>query len=392
MSALQTIKNIQLVAENIKSFSKEVYDLSEIVYEPDKATFADLLNDLERTINRIIILAKTRNQFEDISSFKERKSILDNLNKIHDKVKKSDNFLLELDSLKSDIRHFAYIDYTKTSTTVIKAEVEKLIRKQKELIAKKNQLVRTINTVSNNVDKTKENIEQSEKNRIYLDNLAKTLEKHNKQIQKQDEKYKQYDVKIETYTGEKKKALDQVDRITEKAREAMRLGVAAGISAAFQAQYDEIKGKPSKNKWYSWFINLFIGARIWVCAALLFASVAIGIGVWMGIEVDLKINTIVARLSLIFISLSVTGFCARQYVKRSDIATDYAYKSTLAKSIDAFSEKLKNKEDENDTSYKNYITKILDEIHQHPLANHKKQFDATLIEKIVGKVTEKRSK
>jgi hypothetical protein len=40
-----------------------------------------------------------------------------------------------------------------------------------------------------------------------------------------------------------------------------------------------------------------------------------------------------------------------------------------------FSEHLKS-DDEQDTSYQDYMKKMLDEIHQHPLKNHKKQSNA----------------
>jgi len=61
---------------------------------------------------------------------------------------------------------------------------------------------------------------------------------------------------------------------------------------------------------------------------------------------------------------------------------------SLAKSIIAFSEQLKNS-DEKDTSYQDYIKRILDEIHQHPLRNYKQQESVAPIEKIVEKVLEK---
>ncbi|CAB9539091.1 hypothetical protein BROOK1789B_348 [Bathymodiolus brooksi thiotrophic gill symbiont] len=65
-------------------------------------------------------------------------------------------------------------------------------------------------------------------------------------------------------------------------------------------------------------------------------------------------------------------FCAEQYTKLKNIAEDYTYKTMLAQSIIGFSEQLKDKDD-NDETYKTYMKKMLDEIHQHPLKNHKKQ-------------------
>ena len=58
-------------------------------------------------------------------------------------------------------------------------------------------------------------------------------------------------------------------------------------------------------------------------------------------------------------------------MKNKNITEDYAYKTVLAQSIIGFSEQL-NTEDPSDTSYQEYVKKMLDEIHQHPLKNHKK--------------------
>ena len=72
------------------------------------------------------------------------------------------------------------------------------------------------------------------------------------------------------------------------------------------------------------------------------------------------------------IPLTLTGamFCARQYVKQKNIIEDYAYKTVLAKSIVAFSEEFKGKE-----QYSQYIETVLREIHQDPLRQRSKDKD-----------------
>ena len=87
---------------------------------------------------------------------------------------------------------------------------------------------------------------------------------------------------------------------------------------------------------------------------------------------ELTFSFVLIRLSIIAIPIAVAWFCAEQYTKIRNIIEDYAYKTTLAQSIIGFSEHLKNDNDENDTSYQDYMKKMLDEIHQHPLRNHKK--------------------
>lgn len=380
------IKNATL---SIKRLPKDGYTLSKIIDETEDITFKNLLIDLDRVINRLTTLCNTRSQFKDISSLEERKSILKKLKLVKEKIKKSDNFLIELDNLKLEIRHFAYIDYTKQYATNIKTEVDKLSIEKNKLVKEKNELIRAVSTISNNVEKSKINIEQSKENQNSLKNLGKTIEKHSEQLSQQKIKHKQYNDEIKKYKNEKNTALKEVENIKKEAKNAMKLGEASGISAALQAQYDEIKGK--KKTGFNSIFNIFIGARVWVLGALLFGIAAIGLGIWLGISGDLKNSVIVARISLIFISLTGAWFCAGQYVKISNIATDYAYKVSLAKSIVAFSEQLKNG-DATDTSYQDYIKKILDEIHQHPLRNYKQQESVTPIEKIVEKVLERMPK
>jgi len=378
--------NIKKTAVSTKDLPRDDYTLSKIIDEVENITFKSLFIDLDRVVNRLITLCNTRNQFKDISSLQERKSILEKLKLVKNKIEKSDNFLTELDNLKLEIRHFAYIDYTKIYATDIKTEIDKLRIEKNKLIAEKNELIRAVKTVSNNVEKSKMNIEQSKDNQNSLKNLGRTLEKYNDQLSQQKIKHRQYDDEIKKYRNEKNTSLKEVEDIKEEAKNAMKLGEASGISAALQAQYNEIKGK--KQVGFKSIFNIFIGAKVWVLGALLFGFIAIGLGIWLGISGDLKNSTIVARISLIFISLTGAWFCAGQYVKISNIATDYAYKVSLAKSIIAFSEQLKNS-DEKDTSYQDYIKRILDEIHQHPLRNYKQQESVAPIEKIVEKVLEK---
>ncbi len=383
------ITRIKKTATSTKDLPRDDYALSKIIDEAENITFKYLFIDLDRVVNRLITLCNTRNQFKDISSLEERKLILKKLKLVKDKIKKSDNFLTELDNLKLEIRHFAYIDYTKIYATDIKTEVDNLRVEKNKLVKEKNELTRAIKTVSNNIEKSKINIEQSKDNQNSLKNLGKTIEKHNEQLSQQKIKHKQYNDEIKKYKNEKNTVLKEVKNINEEAKNAMKLGEASGISAALQAQYDEIKGK--KKTGFKSVFNIFIGARVWVLGALLFGIVAIVLGIWLGSSEDLKNSVIVARISLIFISLTGAWFCAGQYVKISNIAADYAYKVSLTKSIVAFSEQLKNS-DEKDTSYQDYIKKILDEIHQHPLRNYKQQESVTPIEKIVEKVLEKINK
>jgi hypothetical protein len=393
---------IKLAAKKIQGLPRDTYTLSKVIDEYD-ISFRELFTDLDRAISRVLALCNTRNQFKDISSYSQRKKILTHLNSISKDIAKGDNFIQDLDNLKLEIKEFAYMKYIKSSAKDIEAEVEKLRKTNSKLLREKTNLLRVISTLSDKVQKIKDSIEQSETNRIKLEELGDTLIKHDNQLEVQNRKYIGYDKSIEAYKKEKqdflklaktenKDLLKEIQKTQEEAKKSMRLGAAAGISAGFQAQYNEIKGIRDKGKdgIVRMLVFPFIGGRAWILGAFTFSLVAIGIGIWLGYEEGIKINAIYARLSLIFISLTGAWFCARQYINIFNIATDYAYKSTLAKSIDAFSETLKDNDASNE-NYREYIKKILDEIHQHPLRNYKKQAAVTPTEKIVEVVLEKLS-
>ena len=80
------------------------------------------------------------------------------------------------------------------------------------------------------------------------------------------------------------------------------------------------------------------------------------------------------------VPLTITGaiFCANQYTKQKNLIEDYAYKTTIAKSIIAFSEELRTKDPER---YAEYISTILKEIHQDPLRKRGKNSDEFSLDK-----------
>ncbi|UOU99855.1 hypothetical protein MUU74_07855 [Chryseobacterium daecheongense] len=91
--------------------------------------------------------------------------------------------------------------------------------------------------------------------------------------------------------------------------------------------------------------------------------------------------------------ISITGatFCAKQYTKQSNIAEDYAYKAVLSKSIIAFTEEIKKRDDK---KVAEYLEKVLSEIHQDPLRkreikeddNDSTSFLKSTIDKVLDKI------
>ena len=153
----------------------------------------------------------------------------------------------------------------------------------------------------------------------------------------------------------------------ETAKEALRYKNAEGLSAAYSAQLTE-----AQNKWR---------LGLWLAGAISFLLITLLIGMWimLGWGIDQTTSTenqmllnLIGRLSMIPFTVTGSIFCANQYTKQKNLIEDYAYKTTIAKSMVAFSEELRGKDPER---YAEYISTILKEIHQDPLRKRGKISD-----------------
>lgn len=185
----------------------------------------------------------------------------------------------------------------------------------------------------------------------------------------------------------------EVDDLIEQSQNALQLTSAEGISGAFAAQYK------LANNWKIY------GGWIGGCFVMLTSAIVITI-----MLVSEKKNTesgeqlspiliafpwiiVVGRAVSVSICLSAAAFCARQYTKQKALAEDYAYKSVLSKSIVAFTEELKKRDDKKVTDY---LTTVLAEIHRDPSRNKISKNDSlslvdikSLIESIMTKTPQK---
>ncbi len=159
----------------------------------------------------------------------------------------------------------------------------------------------------------------------------------------------------------------------------MNLKTTEGISAAFSAQYHN--ASKSRRFWP------------WVVGAVFCILIAIGLTIWIvagwGVIDPYSIGSISGRIVSVGIAVTGATFCAKQYTKQKNISEDYAYKAVLAKSIVAFTEEIRKRDE---TKVAEYLGKVLSEIHQDPLrkrsndevvSNFDKAFD------LIGRVKEK---
>lgn len=205
---------------------------------------------------------------------------------------------------------------------------------------------------STNINRKQESIEASEST---INEFVKEIKARSKELEEQSAQTKAYEQKLNEFTDRHNNSLSDAESLIKSAREALQYSTAKGMSEAFQTQYDS-----AKNGW------VIFG---WIVGSIIFVILTIAIGVWIvwGSEQStsangISITSLIGRISMIPLTLTGAMFCARQYVKQKNLIEDYAYKTVLTKSIVAFSEEFKGKE-----QYSQYIETVLREIHQDPL-------------------------
>ncbi len=419
MSEIQTITNIRDVKNKIKESIKTV-DVSNYIEQKfgneEEYTFKGLLGGVDNLLIDITTLIKVPTQFLKLSTYQERQNILSALNNIQNSIADPGNLCVYLDELKQAIRPF-HIRYTKERLIDFDSELSELTKQKQEFLQSLNDLKYGLNLTVENKDKTdeivtllqekntelesdinagkerlgvlNENINSIENNAEHIldiknqsdnykeliDNFVKKIVDRELELENQTGNTKSFNEKLNEFTDERDKLLKTAKELIEEAKTALGYKKAEGISSAFKTQLDE---RNDGNNWLK-------GAGSFIAIAIVLTVVFI----FKNQSTDL--NTTLARISIISLPFAGAWFCAGQYTKLKNIAEDYAYKTMLAQSIIGFSEQLKDKDDKDET-YKTYMKKMLNEIHQHPLKNHKKQETISPYKKILGDIKDLISK
>lgn len=402
--------------DNFRNFHRNnATDMNALSYGGEtEYSINGLVCGVRNIIKDLEFLTKSHNLFIKLSSSSDRSSILSHLSNLCSYIQSRSitNVATEIDSLKTILRPYnirtrneAFIDFN--------SAIDELTRKanalQNEIDKVKDCLSRSEDTYSKMQDEEKEYQELikslgerkdsfisdfdsfTEKVSDFRDlaenaianeklveeklNLVKEDEKlFNEFIQKIDEREAQlneqkeqttsYQDKLISFSKQYSENLEEVSKLIEKSKQALQYTTAAGISAAFQTQYEE-----ARNIW---------NTRPWLFAAVSFLLITIGIGAWIvggwGVTNNSQTHlySLIGRLSMIPLTITASIFCANQYIKQKNIIEDYAYKAVLSKSIIAFSEELQKKDDK---EYSEYISTVLKEIHQDPLRKRSKTKD-----------------
>ena len=252
----------------------------------------------------------------------------------------------------------------------------------------KTELDSLINLVNNKSEEVETNRSESEGTKDAIETLKSEAEEIKGDIQtiKSDLDIKKSDIdafyeNVDNYRGTIEDLKTKAQNIIEKeqtinglisqAEKALQLKSAEGLSAALSTQYTEASDWKNKVGWLigaGFFILLATALTVWIVSG------------WE-IEDPNSWSTIVGRVVAIGISITAATFCAQRYVKQKQISEDYAYKLTLAKSIVAFTEEIKKRDDK---QVPIYLSKVLDEIHKDPLRPRSKPKEITLNEKSIN--------
>lgn len=410
MDIPQSITDIKSTVESIKCEIKDV-DINQhdgqFFGNENEYIYKGLLGGIDSLLTDITTLTKTPKQFLKISTHEERIVINNCLTNVNLYMQEPDSLLIYLEELKQAIRPF-HIRYTETRLLEFDKELSELTSKKVKFSNQLSNLEEQLTISSDSKDKSNEIlqslVEQQEnltnsinktrgefdnfnndakhiskiKNKVdshkeIIDNFVTKIAERETQLENQKEKTEYFNKKLEKFTEQIDGLLKIAESLIGEAKTALGYTQAQGISASYKERLNRLEN-------IIWWKKPDL---LWISAAVVF----IGIGIILTILFIFKnqntdFSTTLARLSIIALPVACAWFCAGQYTKLKNIAEDYAYKTVLAQSIIGFSEQLKDGED--DDSYKEYIKKMLDEIHQHPIPKHKKE---TGHEVLIAKIT-----
>ena len=368
-----------------------------------------LVCGIQNIITDLTCLVENPEYFIRLSTYDDRSSIHRYLSQLSSYVSNPSpsHIISGLDELKKLLRPYN-LRTDKKRMIVFQQKIDELTRKAEQLtqvleeIQNKesniNQISSDVSEQANGISEKKESIEtllkQSEETKEQLDNLKEELEEvardthssqsassdaktkintyrdevmefveeineHQKRIEKQNAQFEIFKETLDKNTTEQRLYLEESLKLIEQSKLALSYTTSVGLSDSFDTQCKELKGKCGYKLW------------IWMVAAIITIIGVILIGVWLisgNHQVyDENISSmwmqIVGKISMIPLLVTATVFCAKQYSKQRNLLEDYAYKRTLARSMIAFSEELREKDIER---YREYLSMILTEILQDP--------------------------
>lgn len=273
---------------------------------------------------------------------------------------KSTKLSLIIEEQKEELSNLqGHQEIVKTQITTLetyKADIENTLHKLdqdlSDLSTKLVELESTKDIIEQTKNETDEVLLSIKNDESVVASFVKKISIREMQLEDQESKTETYLKKLDQHTIQQKDFLDQANNLIAESRSALGYTTSAGLSAAFNERYTELKSGKA-------------GAG-WILGAGTFLIVAIAIGLWIANGSSLDLYMIVARLSLIPLCIAGSWFCASQFVKLKNIAEDYAYKAAISKSIAGLSAQISGTPESGETQFQ-YLAMALREIHKDPL-------------------------
>lgn len=415
------------IAENVELYRQRLRnqgaDMNVAQYGNEQEySLNGLIGGVKNILTDISYLVKAHNVFLQLSTYTDRNNIRVNLNNLNNYIQNSSsaNIASTLDILKTSLRGYnlridkgRFVEFSEevdrlrkiamslegdiqqiqANITLSHSQHETIQELQtqsntqlKSLESSKEEFLQTLNSfteqyqdfqalaqkATTNEITIKEKLESILEDEEIFTEFCNKIDDREKQLTEQKKQTADYAKGLTDFSQEHETLLKKAQTLIDNARIALQYSTAEGISAAFQAQYNEAN-RPENKKYWLW-------------SALIFIGLTLGLGVWIiawGPKEQSPVYSLVSRISLMPFTLLGALFCANQYVKQKNLIEDYAYKAVLSKSIVAFSEELREKDNDR---YAEYISTVLREIHQDPLRKRGKDKDEINIKDTTGLV------
>ena len=296
-------------------------------------TDAKRLEYVEKDLEKLQInVTYSESIFEEIKGVKEKSD--EEYKKIHDLIAVLDE------------KYLAYTDSIEALDKKIKVQIQS----QSEIDSLQKDSLATheiINKTANLVNDIKTKIMSNE---AIVNNFVEKLIDNEKQLEQQKQESKAFAERLVEIESNNISLLEKARKLLSDAHESLNLAGTIALGSHFEKQHNESKEH----------------VRWWLLGASIFLMVALSIGIWVLSDSNVKeVTVVIARISLMPLAIAGSWFCASQYVKQRKIIEDYAYKKVLAHSIISFKEELQSSEV--DDHVKDYLNKVLSEIHRYPL-------------------------
>lgn len=383
---IKSILEDERIIEGLKKLNDSSPD-----YENQETTMREAYEGL-LDIQNLLLESIDKGIFEEIP-FARRKSILSQLQQIQRYYNNISQFIPQFNALSDQIQ------LTKLSRRVtedLNIEIESkaitaLRRKYKKIVSDLEQSSNVKEAIQKLKDESEDFLSQIEQNANKSSDFSKEIDEKKEEIENTQASIQEAEQEIENRKKEVLAFANNVDKsevkikkietdlndsiknsITEnsnkaallikQAEEALELKQTEGISKAYSSRLSNLTDANTKRNW-------LIGAVLFVLATLFVGFLLTGgkIGTLQFTATN-NLAFIFGRILLTGIMISGAIFCANRYVYLKNLEEDYEYKVVLSKSILAFSNKIKDLDKD---KVAEYLTKVLNELHQDPLRERK---------------------